>query len=174
MTLDSIRTPVPTREHGVKRLRTELVVWHSTAGGTARSSLQWIARAGSGAGYHFIIERDGTISASTPLDRTAWHAGLSAWPVPAAGVPRGWSVNNRSIGVSFANMNDGSEAITEAQIVAALALATLLAARYPALGAITAHVRHRDVSPGRKTDPLPSALNWPAFRARLTAALKAA
>jgi N-acetylmuramoyl-L-alanine amidase len=171
VSLDAIPTPVPTTQHGPQRATTVLCVWHATAGGTARSSAEWIARPNSGAGYHFIIERDGSVIASTPLTAVAYHAGRSAWPVPPAGVPAGGSVNRRSIGVAFANRNDGSEAVTPAQIDAGVDLAALLAARYPALKAPAAHIRHRDCAPGRKSDPLPDALNWQAFVARLAAAL---
>jgi N-acetylmuramoyl-L-alanine amidase len=171
VTLAAIPTPIPTPNVGPIRPQTELCVWHSTAGGSARSSAEWIARPKSGAGYHFIIDRDGSIMASTPLNRAAYHAGVSAWPVPVAGVPAGASVNRRSIGVAFANLNDGSEAVTPAQINAAVTLAVLLAARYPALAHPAAHIRHRDCAPGRKSDPLPTALHWDAFIARLTAAL---
>jgi N-acetyl-anhydromuramyl-L-alanine amidase AmpD len=160
---------VSTPNHGGVRARTELCVWHSTAGGTAMSSLLWIARPNSGAGYHYVIERDGKIHGSTPRDRIAYHAGLSAWPVPVSGVPKGASVNRRSLGIAFANKNDGSERITEAQIAAAVALVAALRVAYPALRQASAHVRHRDVSPGRKSDPLPSALDWPAFVARVVA-----
>jgi N-acetylmuramoyl-L-alanine amidase len=153
------------------RFSTELLVWHATAGGSARSSAEWIARPKSGAGYHFIIDRDGSVIASTPLNRAAYHAGVSAWPVPVAGVPAGTSVNRRSIGVAFANKNDGSEDVTLAQIEAAIRLAALLTARFPALKHPAAHIRHRDCAPGRKSDPLPTALDWPAFVARLEEAL---
>lgn len=170
---------IPSSRHGVRRESTTLLVWHSTAGGMARSSAEWIARPASSAGYHYIIERDGSVIASTPLEMVAWHAGVSAWPVPVAGVPRGSSVNLISVGVSFANRNvgvdaDGWEVVTEAQVRAACALAAALAVRYPALSDLRAHVRHRDVSPGRKTDPLPATLPWGAFQAALSRALVAA
>ena len=171
MTLAAIPTPIPTPNVGPIRPQTELCVWHSTAGGSALSSAQWIARPNSNAGYHYLIERDGSVIASTPLSAVAYHAGVSAWPVPPAGVPAGASVNRRSLGVAFANKNDGSEAVTAAQINAAVSLAVLLAARYPALASPSAHIRHRDCAPGRKSDPLPTALHWDAFIARLTAAL---
>ncbi len=168
--LRTIPAPVPTTRMGVARERTDLCIWHATAGGTARSSLEWIARPGSSAGYHVVIERDGSVLASTPLPRIAWHAGRSAWPVPPGGVTTG-SVNARSIGVAFANRNDGVEAVTDAQWATALELAAALAARYPALRSPDAHLRHRDVSPGRKTDPHPGTFDWPAFRAALATRL---
>ena len=170
MTLGTIPTPIPTKNHGALRARTDLCVWHATAGGTARSSAEWIARPNSGAGYHFLIERDGSVIASTPLGRTAYHAGVSAWPVPARGVPSRGSVNGRSVGVAFANRNDG-EPVTAAQIASARDLARLLSARYPALKSPAAHIRHRDCAPGRKTDPLPTALDWPEFVRLLGASL---
>ena len=110
-------------------------------------------------------DRDGTVQMSTPLQFVAWHAGQSAWPVPASGVPEQASVNRRSIGIEFANLDDGVERITAAQITSAVALAKELGARYPALARTTSHVRHRDISPVRKTDPHPIALDWPAFLA---------
>ncbi len=171
MILATIPTPVPTRRYGMPRARTELVVWHATAGGTARSSAEWIARPDSQAGYHYLIERDGTVLASTPHGRVAWHAGVSAWPVPAGGVPAGASVNARSLGIAFANRNDG-ERVTPAQIVAACQLAAALAAVYPAVRDLANHIRHRDCAPGRKTDPTPEGLDWAAFRAQLAAALR--
>ena len=123
------------------------------------------ARPESTSGFHLGIDRDGTVQLSTPLSFVAWHAGQSAWPVPASGVPTHASVNSRSIGIEFANRNDGVERITPAQITSAIALAKELGARYPALARTTSHVRHRDISPGRKTDPHPMALDWPAFLA---------
>ncbi len=164
----------PTSKFGGVRVRTDLCVWHSTAGGSLKSSLQWVARPDSDAGFHLGIDRDGSVIISTPLDRIAWHAGLSAWPVPPAGVPPHASVNSHSIGIEFANRNDGSEPITAAQIDAAMDLAVALARRYPALRSPSAHVRHRDISPGRKSDPVPSSLSWSAFQGRLALALKAA
>ncbi len=166
----------PTNNYGGVRERTELCVWHCTAGGSARGSMEWLARPNSGAGYHFLIDRDGTVTALVPLTRIAWHAGLSAWPVPVAGVPARSSVNAKSVGVSFANWNVGvdeknHETITEAQIAAGVALAKALAVKYPALNNPNNHVRHRDVAPGRKSDPLPVVLDWLAFRTALEAAL---
>lgn len=170
--MDLARIPViPTRYCGGVRVLTNLCVWHSTAGGTLRSSMEWVARDGSTSGFHFGIERDGALLSSTPVDRIGWHAGESAWPVPPAGVPQGASVNRRSIGIEFANSNDGREQVTSAQITAAMDLAVALAHAYPSLRDVKAHVRHRDISPGRKTDPLPSTLSWTAFQARLAAVL---
>ena len=163
---------VPTTRRGGIRLVTSLCVWHATAGDSLRSSLEWVARPESTSGFHVGIDRDGSIQLSTPLQFIAWHAGQSAWPVPMTGVPDHASVNARSVGIEFANRNDGIEQITTAQITAAVAVASELAARFPVLKKITSHVRHRDISPGRKTDPDPRGFDWPAFQLRLTEAFQ--
>lgn len=179
MTLDTIPTPVPTTDHGAARTATTLCGWHCT-GDRARISADAVARYLADPkdpnGYHYIIDRDGRIIASTPRRFRAWHAGASAHPVPAGGVPRGASINGRSIGIAFVNTDRATtdplhEKVTEAQIASALRLAALLAVEYPALKNVAAHVRHRDVAPGRKVDPRPEVLDWAAFRTRLAAAL---
>lgn len=171
---------IRARHSGDARTATTLCVWHSTAGASAESSISWMNRPGGAAvSYHFLIERDGTVVAHAPLGRVAYHAGRSAWPVPESGVPAGSSVNGRSIGIAFANRNMPAvdrafERVTEAQVAAAVALAAKLAKNYPRLADIRAHVRHRDVAPGRKTDPEPDTLDWRAFHARLWDALQGA
>ena len=160
---------VTARWHGGKRRQTTHCVWHATAGGTALSSLGWLNRAsaatdGKGqAGYHALIERDGTIYWHTPHDHIAYHAGVSAWPYP-----NGAALNARSVGIGFANRqvptsDSKFEAITPEQQAAARWVLRTLAVHYPALLSRDAHLRHRDCAPTRRSDPTPETRDWPAF-----------
>jgi N-acetylmuramoyl-L-alanine amidase len=136
---------------------------------------------------HYVIGHDGRIYRLVPEHLTAWHAGVSCLPwekqVPGA------SVNARSIGIEVVNPGDGKTPFTEAQY-AALAwlvpdIARRLGARLPHLvqtmpgpialedfrtrGAPTGFVwvlGHRDVAPGRKTDPADN-FDWGRIRKAL-------
>ena len=118
------------------------IVLHATAGGTAKSSIAYMMRQAVAASYHYIIERDGTIFKCVPTSRKAWHAGKSEGP-------QGRDVNPYSIGIAFANLNDGKELITPKQIEACRELVDDLATAYPIRWITT----HYGVSYPRKTDP---------------------
>jgi AmpD protein len=89
---------------------------------------------------HFLIRRDGEVVQFVPVERRAWHAGVSSW--------RGRSrCNDFSVGIEL----EGSE-----DDVFAPAQYTSLASRLKQLRT-TLPLRdvaaHSDVAPGRKTDP---------------------
>lgn len=156
------------RYHGpVRDLdRVDLIVMHATAGDSARSSIDWLNRYESDdpASYHYVIDHDGTIYRMCPVTLVAWHAGDSAWPAPQHYPPGNvyrtddgrvhhHTVNPRSIGIAWANRDDGTEALTPAQIESALWLMGV----YVPTGAAQdrAIVAHYEISPGRKVDPGP-------------------
>jgi N-acetyl-anhydromuramyl-L-alanine amidase AmpD len=166
---------------GARLVAPAYVIVHATAGDTAAGAFAWLNRVlgqrehpGS---YHYVIDRDRTPAARriyrmVPTSRVAYHAGRSAWPeAPAVGQ----SLNGRALGVAFANdngsdANPADDALTPWQLEAGLWLVTVLCRRFeiPA-----SHVlAHREVSPGRKTDPLPSILDMRAFRAAVAARLQ--
>ncbi|HRF61017.1 MAG TPA: peptidoglycan recognition family protein [Fimbriimonadaceae bacterium] len=149
---------------------TTLIVLHATAGDGIDGSIAVLREFGYG--YHFLIERDGTVHRGCPVGRQTAHAGSSYGPnEAAAGVDRrqypntaanraagrvhkfvaGCSVNAVSIGISFCNLNDGKEKITDAQWRAAVELIGLLRRQVPTLEWVTTHA---DVSPKRKSDPI--------------------
>jgi N-acetyl-anhydromuramyl-L-alanine amidase AmpD len=179
VSLDSITVPVPTTDHGAERTATTLFVWHCTgdrANISARAVARYLADPDEPNGYHWLIDRPGDIIGSTHRRFRAWHAGLSAYPVPPGGVPPKASVNSRSLGCAFVNTDRARtdalyEPVTAAQIATAMELARLVGAAYPSLRRLEAHVRHRDVAPGRKVDPRPEVLDWPAFQRQLQVAL---
>jgi len=130
------------------------------------------------ASYHYIIDKPWPrIVRFLPPDYVAWHAGASWWPTPPVRKWGVWqSVNRISLGVAFANDNgadndERDDALTAWQFEAGLWLCVTLCRKYNipperVLG-------HREVSPGRKTDPLPRVLNMDAFRAAIKQELEA-
>lgn len=117
------------------------VIVHATAGKSGQSSVEWLFKTGNS--YHYIIERDGSIIVGVPKEQKAFHAGKS----------KGWdgiNCNDYTIGIAFANMDNG-EPITAAQIAALKELLIALQEKVSTLRYISCH---KWVSPGRKTDPV--------------------
>lgn len=119
------------------------VVLHASAGASALSSIAWLRKIGLS--YHYIIARDGTIYKLVPVGppkcRVAYHAGKSIGP-------QGSGCNEYSIGICFANRNDG-EKVTPEQETATRQLILSLNQTFELKWITT----HRLVSWGRKTDP---------------------
>lgn len=163
--------------HGGSRLVTpSMVVVHATGGDTADGAMTWLNRVLANgehkASYHYLIDKPRQqILRFCPVDLIAYHAGVSAWP----DAPMPWqSVNRISIGVAFANDNGddqnlADDPLTPWQQQAGLWLVTTLCRQYQ----IPANrvLGHREVSPGRKTDPLPRILSMDTFRAQVAAEL---
>ena len=134
-------TPRPTR------LETDTIVFHATAGASLASDVR--ALHAEGYGYHYLIDRDGTVYKGAPTSMSVAHAGKSVGP-------QGESCNRYSVGVSFCNRNDNIEKITPAQIGAAVKLCIELASALP-IKWITTHrlITMDPVRKGRsrKVDP---------------------
>ena len=105
---------------------------------------------------HFLIRRDGTIVQFVPLEKRAWHAGLSSFQGQD-------NCNDYSIGIEL----EGTDTIgyTKQQYSALTNLSHTIRQVYPeiTLGRI---VGHQDIAPVRKTDPGVS-FDWAYFRTRL-------
>ena len=91
---------------------------------------------------HLLIRRDGELLQFVPCAQRAWHAGVSSW--------RGrQSCNDFSIGIELEGTDDLP--FSDAQYEVLLPVLRLLREAYP----IADIVGHRDIAPGRKTDPGP-------------------
>jgi len=102
---------------------------------------------------HFLIRRDGETLQFVPVERRAWHAGVSAW--------RGRGrCNDFSVGIELEGADAGP--FEDAQYAA---LARLLARLRERL-ALRDIAAHSDVAPGRKSDPGPG-FDWPRLLASL-------
>jgi N-acetylmuramoyl-L-alanine amidase len=117
------------------------IVLHATDGASAGSSISWLRKIGLS--YHYVIERDGSVTKCVPVSRVAFHAGKSEGP-------QGPDVNPYSIGISLANFESRREEITQKQIDALEDLVGLLCDAEPDIKYITTHYW---ISPNRKTDP---------------------
>lgn len=69
------------------------IVVHFTAGGSVSGSIDYLIK--SGLGYHILVDRDGSITQMTSLDRMVWHAGKAHWG--------GYSPNKSFLSISLAN-----------------------------------------------------------------------
>ena len=89
---------------------------------------------------HFLVRRDGSVIQFVPVERRAWHAGISSW----RGRER---CNDFSIGIEL----EGAEQapFEPAQYVALISLIRHLQNTLP----IRDIAAHSEVAPGRKTDP---------------------
>ncbi len=92
--LDNVDRSKSVKTHGA--LKASYIVLHNTMGGSVTGSIDHLNEKTNGYGYHLLIERDGSVYQTAPLNRATRHAGLSNW--------RGWdNLNSFSIGVSFGN-----------------------------------------------------------------------
>jgi AmpD protein len=89
---------------------------------------------------HFLVRRDGALIQFVPVEKRAWHAGVSRW----RGRER---CNDFSVGIELEGTDDSD--FTPRQYQALFPLVKELKDTLP-LRAIAAH---SDVAPGRKTDP---------------------
>jgi N-acetylmuramoyl-L-alanine amidase len=85
--------------HQINRDLPLFVVAHDTAGRSAQSTVDYLATSSRKVSYHVIIDRDGIMTQMVPLDRQAWHAGVSQHP----GKPWIKGLNRCSIGVALDN-----------------------------------------------------------------------
>lgn len=169
---DATLDPVPG---GSIMLTRRFLVIHFTAGASAASSVAWWKNpAARGASAHIVIDRDGTVIQCRPFNRTAGHAGVSAWRDPKTGT-RYTGLNSCSIGIELANGGNSYpekfsaltptkarhkhggpeyewETYPPEQLAACQALSQALVARYK----LDDLVGHDDIAPDRKNDPGPA------------------
>ena len=55
------------------------LVFHYTAGKSARSSVAWLTNPEANASAHLVLARDGAITQLAPFNVKTWHAGQSHW-----------------------------------------------------------------------------------------------
>lgn len=96
----------------------EAIVLHITAGSNYKGAEDTLKI--RHLSYHFIIDKDGSISQLTDINRSAWHAGIKSNPVDRVVKFFGdTNPNKRSIGISFVCEKDEwyvSNELTEKQI----------------------------------------------------------
>ncbi|MCF8358749.1 MAG: N-acetylmuramoyl-L-alanine amidase [Prolixibacteraceae bacterium] len=157
----------------------DTIVIHYTAGSSAHSSAEYLARTDVKASTHAVIGRDGAAIQLVPFNTIAWHAGKSEYNGRVG-------YNNFSIGIEIDNAGiltpsgdefvawfgkryPANEAVkakhrneqterywhtfTEIQIAAVEELCQKLIERYPTIVQV---LGHEEISVGRKQDPGPA------------------
>jgi hypothetical protein len=160
LTIENVPMTREALTRGRKYGPARMIILHATAG-TWPGDYEWLRQGGAvnnPVSTHYLISPDGRRVVQFVSDYdTAWHAGQSTWVVD--GEMRS-GLNDWSIGIELSNLNRPSTPHSDAQLTAAAELCRILVARFNI--PIDQLVRHVDVSPGRKTDPV--ALPWPNFR----------
>lgn len=107
---------------------------------------------------HLFIKRNGELVQFVPLNKRAWHAGVSVFQGRA-------KCNDYSIGIEIEGNDE--QPYTDAQYATLNNVTCLITKCYPkiTLGRI---VGHNDIAPGRKTDPGES-FDWGRFRSNYVA-----
>lgn len=141
----------PSPNSGPRRIDAiDMILLHATADSDTEASVSWCCtpkpKNPNPVSYHCIIDRDGTVFQLVDVTRRAWHAGVAQFGDHT-------DVNTHSIGISFANRNDG-EKYSDAQYLVGAALAAQYMRRFPriTLDRITTHAAVA-LPAGRKTDP---------------------
>lgn len=146
----------PNFKKGGKDRRVTCVVIHATATSGVNSPLEWLCDENSKVSAHYLIDRDGTVYHLVAETDVAWHAGESEWRDRQ-------NVNTFSIGVELVNANDGEQHYPDKQVEACAGLVADACLRHGVR--LEDVVGHKDVAPGRKTDP--ADFPWPDFRVLL-------
>lgn len=106
---------------------------------------------------HILIRRDGEIVQYVPLNKRAWHAGVSKFNEREC-------CNDFSVGIELEG--DDETPYTDVQYHALSTLIKSLSNEYPHLNKQTV-AGHCDIAPGRKTDP-GKAFDWDILNKLLT------
>ncbi len=107
---------------------------------------------------HYLIDEAGAVYRLVDERDVAWHAGVSAFDGNDG-------VNAFSIGIELVNPNDGKTPYPQPQVAACLELVADICLEHGIRAA--AVVGHKDVAPGRKTDP--AGFDFDGFRTALVA-----
>lgn len=106
---------------------------------------------------HLFIDREGQITQFVPFDKAAWHAGISEFKGKE-------NCNEFSIGIELEGTDDID--YTSNQYNSLIEVTKALMEAYPNL-VVDNIVGHRDIAPGRKTDPGDS-FDWELYKSSLS------
>lgn len=128
----------------------DTIVVHNDESENAQRSISWIKAKKSGVSYHVLVDRDGSLYRFVEVARRAYHAGVSEYDGRA-------KVNDYSLGLCFANRNDGVEEYTDLQYQVGAAVVAGWMRVYPAitLDRITTHAEVARCNKGCLVDRKP-------------------
>ena len=124
----------------------DMLILHYTGMPDAAGALERLCDPETRVSAHYLVDRDGTVTALVPEERRAWHAGVASW--------RGATdINDRSIGIELVNPGHqwGYLPFPPEQMSVLAELCRGIISRYAIdPGRI---LGHSDVAPARKSDP---------------------
>jgi|TARA_R110002126_G_scaffold66684_1_gene169376 AmpD protein len=134
----------PTPNKSSSKITPEGVVLHHSYG-SYEGGVSWILNDTSNVSYHVLIDTDGKRTVFADDNERAWHAGKSEFK------GRG-GCNGFMLGVAFTNDTNSRE-LTDEEVASAV---EYMVPRFKKWGwpeDLSTISTHREVSPGRKTDP---------------------
>lgn len=184
--------PSPNHSERKAGVRVDTVLIHHTGaderGNWGDLSALWtLCSPKAGVSAHYLVKQAGDVIRLVPEHLKAWHAGKGRLPWETCNP---YDFSHRSIGIEVVNPGDGRTPFTEAQyraleslvpdVVQRLGSTASVAAgwtweagkragRIPVggeVGGVVYILGHRDVAPGRKTDPADN-FDWARIRKAL-------
>lgn len=186
---DVIEHPSPNCSRRKVGVRVDTVLIHHTASMDSWPTVEWLCSPQSGVSAHYVVTNGGGVYRLVPESMKAWHAGKGRLPWETC---PDYDFNHRSIGIEIVNPGDGVTPFTEAQyralawlvpdivrrlgwahafvcegVLSRCAPGNIPAAPPSPKGKAVGYILgHRDVAPGRKTDPADN-FDWGRIRAAL-------
>ncbi len=124
----------------------DMLILHYTGMPDAAGALERLCDPEARVSAHYLVDRDGTVTALVPEERRAWHAGVASW--------RGATdINDRSVGIELVNPGHqrGYLPFPPEQMSVLVELCRGIISRH---AIDPGHVLgHSDVAPARKSDP---------------------
>ena len=139
--------PSPNFDDRSPGAKINCLVIHATVEPTTEGTMQIFLTPSRKVSAHFVVGRDGRVVQMVPVEKRAWHAGLSE----LEGL-RG--VNDFSVGIEMVNLNDGKDPYPVEQMEAVAGIIRLLRSQYDIPdNRIVSHAQIA-LPAGRKNDPL--------------------
>ena len=134
----------PTPNKSSSKISPEGVVLHHSYG-SYEGGVSWILNDSSNVSYHVLIDTDGKRTVFADDNERAWHAGKSSFN------GRG-GCNGFMLGVAFTNDTNSRE-LTDEEVASAVEYMVPRFKKWGLPEDLSTISTHREVSPGRKTDP---------------------
>ncbi len=123
------------------------IVLHATVEPTTQGTIDIFLNPVREVSAHFVVGRDGRVVQMVPIEKRAWHAGVSV--LEGTG-----NVNDFSVGIEMVNLNDGKDPYPLEQMEAVAGLIRFIRSRYNVPDSrIVSHAQIA-LPQGRKSDPL--------------------
>ena len=123
------------------------LVIHATVEPTTEGTMDIFLTPSRKVSAHFVVGRDGRVVQMVPVEKRAWHAGVSVFEGVSA-------VNNYSVGIEMVNLNDGKDPYTVEQMESVAGIIRLLRSKYDIPDSrIVSHAQIA-LPAGRKNDPV--------------------